>query len=165
MHICGSAWFLAGLLSTPNIFIFHLHVNGSSRYCTAVFNHQSSFIGRRFYLTFISFVVYFIPFLVLVLCYTFIFIKLLCREHDHGDWFKSQSSSSYCYSWLCNKKVTKFSKEIHYKTDRSSSSNRSSFNDYDILRKRVNTYAKARSKTFRMVSFKKIKILYLYYIY
>jgi hypothetical protein len=138
------------LLSTPNIFIFHLHVNGSLRYCTAVFNHQSSFTGRRIYLTFISLVVYFIPFLVLVLCYTFIFIKLLCREHDHGGWFKSQSSSSSCcYSWLCNKKI---SKEMHYKTDRSSSSNRSSFNDYDVLKKRVNTFAKARSKTFRMVN-------------
>jgi hypothetical protein len=44
---------------------------------------------------------------------------------------------------------------MHYKTDRSSASNRSSFNDYDILRKRVNTYAKARSKTFRMVSSEK----------
>jgi hypothetical protein len=129
-----------------------LHVNGSLRYCTAVFNRQSSPTGRRIYLTFISLVVYFIPFLVLVLCYTFIFIKLLCREHDRQDWFINQSSSSYCCSWLCHNKTTTLSKMMNYKTDTSSLSTRSSFNDCSIQQRRANTFAKARSKTFRMVS-------------
>ncbi len=160
LYLCGCAWGLAGLLSTPNIFIFHLHVNGSVRYCTAVFSRQSSPTGRRIYLTFISLVVYFIPFFVLVFCYTLIFIKLLCREHDRRDWFTNQStsisssSSSYCCSWFCNKKIMKISNVMHHKTDRISS-NCLSVNDNDVQRKRVNTYAKARSKTFRMVSFKK----------
>jgi hypothetical protein len=141
-----------------------LHVNGSVRYCTAVFNHQSSLAGRRIYLTFISLVVYFIPFFVLVFCYTLIFIKLLFREHDQREWFtnrssslSSSSSSSYCCSWFFHKKMPRLSNITHYKSDRSSS-NRSSFNDCDILQKRVNTYAKARSKTFRMVRLKKNRI-------
>jgi len=132
-----------------------LDVNGSLRYCTAVFNRQSSPTGRRIYLTFISLVVYFIPFFVLVFCYTLIFIKLLCREHDHQGRFSNQSSStssSYCCSWLCNKKMIRLSNAMNYKIDRSSSSNPSSSNDYDIQRKRATTYGKARSKTFRMVN-------------
>ncbi len=131
-----------------------------------IFSHQPSSAGRRIYLTFISLVVYFIPFLVLVLCYTLIFIKLLCREHDQRDWSTNRSSSSspsssYCCSWCCHKKMIRLSNIINYKIDRSSSSNCASINDNDILRKRVNTYAKARSKTFRMVSliFIKLKII------
>ena len=83
------------------------------------------------------------PFLVLVLCYTFIFIKLLYREHDQQDWFTNQSSSSNCCSWLYQKTFTKL---MNDKTNINSS-----FNDQIIQQKRVNTYAKARSKTFRMV--------------
>jgi hypothetical protein len=37
-------------------------------------------------------------------------------------------------------------------TNTRSSSNRSSFSDFDARRKRANTYAKARTKTFRMVN-------------
>jgi hypothetical protein len=138
-----------------------LNVNGSVRYCTAVFNYHSSPAARRIYLTFISLVVYFIPFLVLVFCYALIFIKLLCREHDQRDWSTNQSLSSsssalsYCCSWFGNKKMMRLSNIMHYTSDRSSS-NCSSFNDFDIQRKRVNTYAKARSKTFRMVNMKRI---------
>lgn len=119
-----------------------------------MFNRQSSPTGRRIYLTFISLVVYFIPFVVIVLCYTFIFIKLLCREHHQGDWFidRSSSSSSYRCSSLSKKEMTTFPKILHYKTDRCSSSNCSSINDCDTQRKRLNPYARARSKTFRMVS-------------
>ncbi|CAF0972946.1 unnamed protein product [Rotaria sp. Silwood1] len=154
LYLCGSAWSLAGLLSTPNIFIFHLHVNDTLRYCTAVFNHQSSPTGRRIYLTFISLVVYFIPFLVLVLSYALIFIKLLCREHDQRDWFinSSSSSSTYrCCSKLFNNKKITFPKKLNYKTYMNSLSNYSLSNDLHIQQKRVNTYAKARSKTFRMI--------------
>jgi len=135
-----------------------LKVNGSVRYCTAVFNQHSSPAARRIYLTFISLVVYFIPFFVLVLCYALIFIKLLCREHDQGDWSTNPSSSSsisYCCPWFRNKEMTRLSNLMHYKSDRSSS-NCSSFNDFDLQRRRVNTYAKARSKTFRMVNIKRI---------
>jgi hypothetical protein len=142
---------LAALLSTPNIFIFHLRINGPFRHCTAIFNQQSTPTGRRIYLTFISLVVYFIPFLVLVLCYTLIFIKLLCREHSQPDRFLSSSSSSCC-TWLRQKKLTAFSKLLQYPQDARTSSNASSLNDSDIGRKRATTYAKARSKTFRMVN-------------
>jgi len=95
------------------------------------------------------------PFLVLVLCYTFIFIKLLCREHDQRDWFINQSTSSNCYSWLCEKKPTTLTKIINFKTQKKSLSNHSLFNDFDLRQKRASTYAKARSKTFRMVSLEK----------
>jgi hypothetical protein len=95
------------------MFIFHLRVNGSIRFCTAIFNHQSTRTGRRVYLTFISLVVYFIPFIVLVLCYTLIFIELLPHGHQRDE--------------------------------------HSSLNNCDITQKRAHTYAKARSKTFRMV--------------
>jgi hypothetical protein len=80
------------------------------------------------------------PFLVLVLCYTFIFIKLLFREHDQRDWFINRST---------------LTKIIHFKTERKSLSNHSLFSDYDVRQKRASTYAKARSKTFRMVSLEK----------
>ncbi|UJR21582.1 hypothetical protein I4U23_024664 [Adineta vaga] len=145
LYLCGGAWALAGLLSTPNVFIFRLHVNGSARFCTAGFHQQSTRTGHRIYLTFISFVVYFLPFLVLVLCYTLIFIKLLCREHDQQNGFSNQSSSNCC-SWICRKKISTFTKIIMYKTEMNSS-----FNDHQLRQQRVNTYAKARSKTFRMI--------------
>lgn len=156
LYLCGCAWILAGLLSTPNIFIFHLHVKGPVRSCTAIFTRYSSPTGRRIYLTFISLIVYFIPFFVLVFCYTLIFIKLLCREHDHRGWFTSQTpSSSYCCSRFCRPKTMQLSNIMHLKGDRSASSKSSSMKDNEILRKRVHTYAKARSKTFRMVSLKR----------
>ncbi len=126
-----------------------------------MFSPHPSAAGRRIYLTFISLVVYFIPFIVLVLCYALIFIKLLCREHDQRDWHpdrlsatssSSSSSSCYCCARFCRKKMMRLSNIMNYKLDRSSSSNCSSINDNDLSRKRVNTYAKARSKTFRMVS-------------
>ncbi|CAF3952048.1 unnamed protein product [Rotaria sordida] len=162
LYLCGSAWILAGLLSTPNIFIFHVHIKDSLRYCTASFSHHSSPTGRRIYLTFITLVVYFIPFLVLVLSYTLIFIKLLCREHDQRDWFinsssptSSSSSSSFCCCCCCSKlfnntKIT-FLKRSNYKKYLNSPSNYSLSNDIHIQQKRINTYAKARSKTFRMI--------------
>jgi len=37
-------------------------------------------------------------------------------------------------------------------TDMRSASTRSSFSEFDARRKRANTYAKARTKTFRMVN-------------
>ncbi|CAF1023501.1 unnamed protein product [Adineta steineri] len=151
LYLCGGAWVLAGLLSTPNAFLFHLHVNGSVRYCTAVFNHQSTPTLRRIYLTFISLVVYFMPFLVLVFCYALIFVKLLCREHDQQEWTTNKQSSSNCCSSSWKKKMITFTNIMNYKTDRNSSSSRSSFSDYTIRLKRINTYAKARSKTFRMI--------------
>ncbi|CAF0972578.1 unnamed protein product [Adineta steineri] len=151
LYLCGGAWVLAGLLSTPNAFLFHLHVNGSVRYCTAVFNHQSTPTLRRIYLTFISLVVYFMPFLVLVFCYALIFVKLLCREHDQQDWSTNKQSPSNCCSSSWKTKMIRFTKIMNYKSDRNSSSSRSSFSDYTIRLKRINTYAKARSKTFRMI--------------
>ncbi|CAF1035688.1 unnamed protein product [Adineta steineri] len=151
LYLCGGAWVLAGLLSTPNAFLFHLHVNGSVRYCTAVFNHQSTPTLRRIYLTFISLVVYFMPFLVLVFCYALIFVKLLCREHDQQEWSTNKQSSSNCCSSSWKKKMITFTNIMNYKTVRNSSSSRSSFSDYTIRLKRINTYAKARSKTFRMI--------------
>ncbi|CAF1436479.1 unnamed protein product [Rotaria magnacalcarata] len=149
LHLCGSAWILAGLLSTPNIFIFHLHINGTARHCAALFNHQTTLTGRRIYLTFISLVVYFIPFIVLVLCYILIFIKLLWRERDqnnHG--FKHDSP---CCSWLLDAHMGGVSKMTLEPASARSASNRSSFSEYDARRKRANTYAKARTKTFRMI--------------
>jgi hypothetical protein len=150
---------LSGLLSTPNIFIFHLHINGSARYCTAVFNHQSTLTARRIYLTFISLVVYFIPFLVLVLCYILIFVKLLWREHDQEQNYtrsrpssSSSSSSSSCCSCLLTIQIMTGSKTTFEHGHLRSSSNRSSFSDFDARRKRANTYAKARTKTFRLVN-------------
>lgn len=149
--MCGSAWVLSGLLSTPNIFIFQLRVNGTARYCTAVFNQQQTRTGRRIYLTFISFVVYFIPFLVLVLCYTLIFVKLLWRERnqEHDD----VESPASCCSWLLKTPFVTGPKMSFERSNLRSSSNRSSFSDYDARRKRATTYAKARTKTFRMVRF------------
>ncbi|CAF3647391.1 unnamed protein product [Adineta steineri] len=149
LYLCGGAWFLAALLSTPNIFIFHLRIDGSARYCTAVFNQQTTRTGRRIYLTFISLVVYFIPFLVLVLCYTFIFIKLLWRERDQQSSFLAQSS--LCCSCLFDIKMGNATKIILDETRTRSASNRSSFTEFDARRKRANTYAKARTKTFRMI--------------
>ena len=150
LYLCGSAWFLAALLSTPNIFIFHLHIdNNSARYCTAVFNRHSTRTSRRIYLTFISLVVYFIPFLVLVLCYTLIFIKLLSREQNQSD--QSVKQSSICCSWLMDARALTIPKIVFEQTNARSASNRSSFSEFDARRKRANTYAKARTKTFRMV--------------
>jgi hypothetical protein len=137
-------------LSTPNIFIFHLVIDGSARYCTAVFNQQPTRTGHRIYLTFISLVVYFIPFIVLVLCYILIFIKLLWREHDQKGRYKKQSST--CFSWLCDQKMSNVPKIMRDQTTDRFASNRSSFSEFDARRKRATTYAKARTKTFRMVN-------------
>lgn len=150
LYLCGSAWFLAGLLSTPNIFIFHLRINGSARYCTAVFNQQSTRTGRRIYLTFISLIVYFIPFLVLVLCYILIFIKLLWREHYQDKRFNKQPVP--CCSWLFDTQMSHEPKMMLELTNERSASTRSSFSEFNARRKRANTYAKARTKTFRMVN-------------
>ncbi|CAF4419833.1 unnamed protein product, partial [Adineta steineri] len=132
LYLCGGAWVLAGLLSTPNAFLFHLHVNGSVRYCTAVFNHQSTPTLRRIYLTFISLVVYFMPFLVLVFCYALIFVKLLCREHDQQEWSTNKQSPSSCCSSSWKTKMITFTNIMNSKTDRNSSSSRSSFSDHTI---------------------------------
>ncbi|CAF1392179.1 unnamed protein product [Adineta ricciae] len=145
LYLCGAAWGLAGLLSTPNVFIFRLHVNGSARFCTAGFHQQTTRTGHRIYLTFISLVVYFLPFLVLVLCYTLIFIKLLCREHKQQNGFSSQSSSNCCL-WICKNKLNPFTKITAQKSEM-----KSLFNENHLAQQRVNTYAKARSKTFRMI--------------
>ncbi|CAF0937158.1 unnamed protein product [Rotaria sp. Silwood1] len=149
LHLCGSAWILAGILSTPNIFIFHLRIDESARYCTAIFNQQQTRTGHRIYLTFISLVVYFIPFLVLVLCYILIFIKLLWREHDQDN--HNTKRILPCCSWLLDTKMAHTSKMVLEQTNIRSSSNRSSFSEYDARRKRATTYAKARTKTFRMI--------------
>ncbi|CAF2084233.1 unnamed protein product [Rotaria magnacalcarata] len=155
LYLCGSAWTLAGLLSTPNFFIFHLQVNDTIRYCTAIFNQQSSRTGRRVYLTFISLVVYFIPFLVLVFSYTLIFINLLFHEHDQRDSFLRRSSPAStssaffsCWSKLCNNKgsAVGFLKPKNHQRTRNSLSNH-----LYIEQKVVDRYAKARSKTFRMI--------------
>jgi hypothetical protein len=150
LYLCGGAWFLAGLLSTPNIFIFHLRTDGSGSYCTAVFTQQSTRTGRRIYLTFISLVVYFIPFIVLVLCYILIFIKLLWREHDQHNHYIRQSSS--CFSRLLDKKMGSELRRMSDHVNGRFASNRSSFSEFDARRKRATTYAKARTKTFRMVN-------------
>ncbi|CAF1312930.1 unnamed protein product [Rotaria sordida] len=149
LHLCGSAWILAGILSTPNIFIFHLRIDDSARYCTAVFNQQSTRTGRRIYLTFISLVVYFIPFIVLVVCYILIFIKLLWREHDQDN--RNIKRILPCCSWLLDAKITHASKMMSEHMNPRSASNRSSFSEFDARRKRANTFAKARTKTFRMI--------------
>lgn len=90
--------------------------------------------------------VYFLPFLVLVLCYTLIFIKLLCREHEQQHGFSSRSSSSSCCAWLCKEKIVHWTPSMKQKAEA-----KSSFSEHYLQQKRVNTFARARSKTFRMV--------------
>ncbi|CAF3012787.1 unnamed protein product [Rotaria socialis] len=155
LYLCGSAWTLAGLLSTPNIFIFHLQVNDTVRHCTAIFNQQSSRTGRRVYLTFISLVVYFIPFLVVVFSYSLIFIKLLFHELDQRDSLISLSSPASassaflsCWSKLFNRNdsAVGFLNPNNHLRPRNLSSNH-----LYIEQKVVDRYTKARSKTFRMI--------------
>lgn len=151
LYLCGTAWCLAAILSTPNIFIFKLHSNKTARYCSARYSNQPTLLGRRIYLTFISLVVYFIPFLVLVLCYMLIFVKLLCHEHDYQPDRVTISSSTSLYSRFFPKPVRSLSQIFTYSRDTRQWSTCSALNELDIGRKRASTYAKARSKTFRMV--------------
>ncbi len=105
-------------------------------------------------MTFISLIVYFIPFLVLVLCYTLIFIKLLWREHNQNNRYIKQSST--CCSWLFDTQMRNVPKIMLEQRNVRSSSNRSSFSEFDARRKQATTYAKARTKTFRMVKILKL---------
>jgi Zn-finger nucleic acid-binding protein len=56
-----------------------------------------------------------------------------------------------CCSWLLDGETIDVPKMMFERTTMRLSSNRSSFSDFDARRKRANTYAKARTKTFRMV--------------
>jgi hypothetical protein len=59
--------------------------------------------------------------------------------------------SSTCCSWLFDTRMMNVPKIMLEQTNARSASNRSSFSEFDARRKRANTYAKARTKTFRMV--------------
>jgi hypothetical protein len=59
--------------------------------------------------------------------------------------------STICCSWLFDTRMMNVPKIVLEQVDARSASNRSSFSDFDARRKRANTYAKARTKTFRMV--------------
>jgi hypothetical protein len=59
--------------------------------------------------------------------------------------------SSTCCSWLFDTPMMNVPKIMLEQTNVRSASNRSSFSEFDARRKRANTYAKARTKTFRMV--------------
>ena len=117
----------------------------------AVFNQQPTLTGRRIYLTFISLVAYFIPFLLLVLCYACIFIKLLWREHDQKRVMRAHPARDFS-SLLCPTLASVPMAMFEQKDQRRRSApTRLSFSEYDARRKRANAYAKARTKTFRMV--------------
>ncbi|KAL3867328.1 hypothetical protein ACJMK2_044539, partial [Sinanodonta woodiana] len=80
--MAGAGWCCAALLSIPMFFLFHTNINKKGvTVCENVFR-DLSLSYRQAFLTFIAIVVFFIPLVILVICYTRIFVKIARKANE-----------------------------------------------------------------------------------
>lgn len=74
--LAGLGWCVAGFLSLPVMGVFHTqtHENGVT-YCENIFRGKPHW-HRQIWMTWVTVVVFFIPLVMLVICYTRIFMKI-----------------------------------------------------------------------------------------
>ena len=80
--MAGIGWFMAALCSLPMFGVFHLHVTDGVTMCENIFRERP-LSHRQAWMTFICLVVFFIPLIILVFCYTRIFMKIAQKAREN----------------------------------------------------------------------------------
>lgn len=81
--VTGSAWALAGLASVPQMIVFHTDMDNNTVLCESGFGRPGRpKWHRQAYITFITVVIFYIPTLLLIFCYTSVFITIAKKARE-----------------------------------------------------------------------------------
>ncbi|XP_045215566.1 cephalotocin receptor 2-like [Mercenaria mercenaria] len=80
--MAGLGWLIAALCSLPMFGVFHLTERDGSFRCEAIFRNKPM-SHRQIWIAYICFAVFFIPLLILTICYTRIFWKVAQKANEN----------------------------------------------------------------------------------
>jgi hypothetical protein len=80
--MAGLGWLLAALCSLPMFGVFHLTERNGTFQCENIFRHKP-IIHRQIWIAYICFSVFFIPLLILTICYIRIFWKVAQKANEN----------------------------------------------------------------------------------
>ena len=80
--MAGVGWLLAVVCSLPMFGVFHLNEVKGKTMCENIFRDKPE-SHRQAWITYICLVVFFIPFVILVFCYTRIFLKIAQKAQEN----------------------------------------------------------------------------------
>lgn len=75
-------WAIAALSSVPMLFVFRLVERNGSERCENIFRDKPLF-HRQLFLTYIAVIVFFIPLIMLIICYARIFLKIAQKASEN----------------------------------------------------------------------------------
>ncbi|KAL4228112.1 hypothetical protein ACF0H5_013547 [Mactra antiquata] len=86
--MAGTGWALAAILSLPVMGVFHTNQVGGMTRCENIFRYLPHW-HRQLWMTWVMFVVFFVPLVMLIICYIRIFTKIAHKASENSVKFKS----------------------------------------------------------------------------
>lgn len=99
--MAGLGWLMAALYSLPMFGVFRLNTSGGMTKCENIFRDKPHW-HRQIWMTYVCFAVFFIPLVILIVCYTRIFMKVAQKANENTNKktlrFKTQTGKVYLQS-------------------------------------------------------------------